>query len=204
MATHRFHPTRYFNVIGTAEPCLRIADGDTVVTDTIDASGLDAREVAVGERPNPMTGPFFVEGAEPGDTLAVLIDRLMPSRATGALPRLRFCLGSHFGADSHSRSTCVSLSNPMMLILLDRRGSGSDHPMASGQPSATGGGGMTSCRREVAAMAQAHAINDKVEAAYRRGDLFEKRRKMMEAWSMCCCTAQPQTVKVTSIRGVGK
>ena len=69
MATHRFHPTRYFNVIGTAEPCLRVADGDTLITDTIDASGLDAHEVAVGDRPNPMTGPFFVEGAEPGDTL---------------------------------------------------------------------------------------------------------------------------------------
>jgi amidase len=83
MATHRFHPTRYFNVIGTAEPCFRVADGDTLVTDTIDASGLDANEVTVAERPNPMTGPFFVEGAEPGDTLAVRIDRLTPSRATG-------------------------------------------------------------------------------------------------------------------------
>jgi amidase len=83
MATHRFRPTGYFNVLGPAEPCLRIASGDTVVTDTIDASGLDAREVAVGSRPNPMTGPFFVEGAEPGDTLAVSIDRLTPSRTTG-------------------------------------------------------------------------------------------------------------------------
>lgn len=83
MATHRFHPIRYSNVIGTAEPCLRIADGDTVVTDTVDASGLDARELAVASRPNPMTGPFFIEGAEPGDTLAVRIDRLTPSRATG-------------------------------------------------------------------------------------------------------------------------
>src|SRR5271163_3353723 len=82
MATHRFHPTRYFNVIGTAEPCLRVADGDTIVTDTIDASGLDAHEVTVGARPNPMTGPFFIEGAEPGDTLTVRIDRLTPSRAT--------------------------------------------------------------------------------------------------------------------------
>jgi len=54
-----------------------------VVADTIDASGLDAREVTVWERPNPMTGPFFVEGAEPGDTLAVHIERLTPSRATG-------------------------------------------------------------------------------------------------------------------------
>ncbi|MFC0388487.1 acetamidase/formamidase family protein [Muricoccus vinaceus] len=83
MATHRFHPTQYFNVIGTADPCLRVASGDTVIADTIDASGLDAREMAVGSRPNPMTGPFFVEGAEPGDTLAVHINRLTPSRTTG-------------------------------------------------------------------------------------------------------------------------
>ena len=83
MATHRFRPTRYHNTIGTAEPCLRIADGDTIITDTIDASGLDAHDVQVWERPNPMTGPFFVEGAEPGDTLAVRIERLTPSRATG-------------------------------------------------------------------------------------------------------------------------
>lgn len=83
MATHRFRPTRYFNTIGTAEPCLRVADGDTVITDTVDASGLDAREVAVASRPNPMTGPFYIEGAEPGDTLAVRIDRLTPNRATG-------------------------------------------------------------------------------------------------------------------------
>ena len=83
MATHRFRPTRYHNVIGTAEPCLRVADGDTVITDTVDASGLDGREITVAERPNPMTGPFYVEGAEPGDTLSVQIDRLTPNRATG-------------------------------------------------------------------------------------------------------------------------
>ena len=83
MATHRFHPTRYYNAIGTSDPCLRVADGDTIVTDTIDASGLDAQEVAIAIGPNPMTGPFFIEGAEPGDTLTVRIDRLTPSRATG-------------------------------------------------------------------------------------------------------------------------
>ena len=83
MATHRFRPTRFFNAIGTAEPCLRVSDGDTVVTDTLDASGLDANEAQAAARGNPMTGPFFIEGAEPGDTLAVRIDRLTPSRATG-------------------------------------------------------------------------------------------------------------------------
>lgn len=83
MARHTFHPTKFFNVIGTAEPCLRIADGDTVVTDTIDAVGFDAAEVNRAPKPNPQTGPFYVTGAEPGDTLAVRIDRMTPSRATG-------------------------------------------------------------------------------------------------------------------------
>jgi integrase len=39
---------------------------------------------------------------------------------------------------------------------------------------------------EVAEMALAHAIGDKVEAAYRRGDLFEKRRRLMNAWADFC------------------
>ena len=74
MATHRFRPTRYFNVIGTAEPCLHLADGDTVITDTLDASGLDANEVALAPRGNPMTGPFHIEGAEPGTDVSVNIE----------------------------------------------------------------------------------------------------------------------------------
>jgi integrase len=41
----------------------------------------------------------------------------------------------------------------------------------------------TAFPREVAEMALAHTIPDKVEAAYRRGDLFEKRCKLMEAWA---------------------
>jgi integrase len=41
----------------------------------------------------------------------------------------------------------------------------------------------TNFAREVVEMALAHAVGDKVEAAYRRGDLFEKRRKLMEAWA---------------------
>ncbi len=41
---------------------------------------------------------------------------------------------------------------------------------------------------EMAEMALAHTISDKVEAAYRRGDLFEKRRKMMADWAAFCAT----------------
>jgi integrase len=41
----------------------------------------------------------------------------------------------------------------------------------------------TNFPNEVVEMALAHAVDDKVEAAYRRGDLFEKRRRLMTAWS---------------------
>jgi hypothetical protein len=35
-------------------------------------------------------------------------------------------------------------------------------------------------------MALAHTVSDKVEAAYRRGDLVQKRRELMEAWARYC------------------
>jgi integrase len=44
----------------------------------------------------------------------------------------------------------------------------------------------TNYPRDVAEMALAHAIGDKVEAAYRRGDLFEKRTRMMTDWAAFC------------------
>lgn len=40
--------------------------------------------------------------------------------------------------------------------------------------------------REMAEMALAHTVSDQVEAAYRRGDMFEKRRKMMADWDAFC------------------
>jgi integrase len=45
---------------------------------------------------------------------------------------------------------------------------------------------LTNFPREVAEMALAHTIGSKVEAAYRRGDLFEKRRRLMQAWAGYC------------------
>lgn len=56
---------------------------------------------------------------------------------------------------------------------------------------------------EVAEMALAHAVGDKVEAAYRRGDLFDKRRALMEAWARYCSSPIPVqkiTGKVIRIR----
>lgn len=62
---------------------------------------------------------------------------------------------------------------------------------------------MTAFPREVAEMALSHAVADKVEAAYRRGDLFLKRRKLMEDWATYCQKpAQDQAEKVVSIGAV--
>jgi len=83
MATHRFEPTRYYSTIGSHEPALHIADGDTVITPTVDAGGWDGNNTRVTTGGNPQSGPFYVEGAEPGDTLVVEIVRLTPNRDSG-------------------------------------------------------------------------------------------------------------------------
>ncbi len=43
--------------------------------------------------------------------------------------------------------------------------------------------------RDVAEQALAHALPDKVEAAYRRGDMLEKRRRLVEEWAVFCAGA---------------
>lgn len=57
----------------------------------------------------------------------------------------------------------------------------------------------TSFPSEVAEMALAHAVPDAVEAAYRRGDLFIKRRKLMEVWA-AYCSREPGTAKVVPMK----
>lgn len=60
----------------------------------------------------------------------------------------------------------------------------------------------TNFPREVCEQALAHTIESKVEAAYRRGDLFEKRRKLMEAWAGFCLQVRKNDKdNIVSIRG---
>jgi len=83
MAIHKFHPKIYYNAFGTYEPVLRISDGDTVITSTVDNAGRDARDNQITRPGNPLTGPFYVNGAEPGDVLAVHLEKLWPNRRIG-------------------------------------------------------------------------------------------------------------------------
>jgi acetamidase/formamidase len=81
--TIRFIPKQFYTTWSFAHPpALHIKPGDRVVTKTVDASGVDwdGKQAIVGV--NPQTGPFYIDGAEPGDMLVVTIEKLEANRAS--------------------------------------------------------------------------------------------------------------------------
>jgi acetamidase/formamidase len=85
----RFEPTpdQYAWTFGGYEPVMRIRPGDILDLYTEDAFGGNIRTTDdIASRSitypfvNPQTGPFFVEGAEPGDTLAIHLIEVQPAR----------------------------------------------------------------------------------------------------------------------------
>jgi hypothetical protein len=77
MTINKFARAAFYNSIGSHEPALVVGDGDTVVTETLDAHGFDREGRKRGEgAENPMTGPFYVSGAAPGDALRLRIERI--------------------------------------------------------------------------------------------------------------------------------
>jgi amidase len=82
--THRLVPTQFYTTYSFAHPpALRIKPGDRVSTKTIDAAGTDWDGKSVSPGGNPQTGPFYIEGAEPGDTIVVTFEKIETNRATG-------------------------------------------------------------------------------------------------------------------------
>jgi integrase len=65
------------------------------------------------------------------------------------------------------------------------------------------GAELTAYPTEMLEMALAHAVSDKVEAAYRRGDMFEKRRRLMADWATYCATAARTAENVIPLRPLG-
>jgi len=90
---HRFKPKLYYHTYGPNEPAHHVKPGDTIVAPTVDAGGNDGegkpipdemRQKAKGtslSRSNPLTGPFYVDGAEPGDTLVTDIQGIKLNRS---------------------------------------------------------------------------------------------------------------------------
>ena len=76
-----FEPKEFHRVFSsTIPPVLRIWPGDTVRTWTVDAGGVDPQGKSRSTGGNPQTGPFYVEGAMPGDLLVVHVKKLRLNR----------------------------------------------------------------------------------------------------------------------------
>ncbi len=79
--TRTFEPTQFHRFFsGTIPPALHINPGDTIRTTTVDAGGRDASGKRRSNGGNPETGPFYVEGATPGDTLVIKFNRISLNR----------------------------------------------------------------------------------------------------------------------------
>ncbi len=82
--TYDFEPTSFYSIYSAAEPSvLHIFPGDIVNTRTMDAAGRDAKAIRHGSGGDANVGPFYVEGALPGDTLVVKFIKIRTNKPTG-------------------------------------------------------------------------------------------------------------------------
>ncbi len=80
-ATHEFEPSEFHLYFSSrVQPVLRIHPGDTVRTWSVDAGGHDQSGTRRSGGGNPQTGPFYVEGAMPNDTLVVHLNTVRTNR----------------------------------------------------------------------------------------------------------------------------
>ena len=84
------------------------------------------------------------------------------------------------------RKSKTPLSNMAFLMLLRRMGRGDLTAHGFRATFTTWASERTSFQKEIVEASLAHVIGDRVEQAYRRGDLFEKRRKLIDAWAKFC------------------
>jgi integrase len=95
------------------------------------------------------------------------------------------------------------LSNMAFLMLLRRMGRGDLTAHGFRATFKTWASERTSFQNEVVEAALAHVTGSKVEQAYQRGDMFEKRRRLMAAWSEFCTTEPPAHGKVVAMQRRG-
>ena len=101
MKAHRFQPAEYHLTLGSHAPVLEIDSGDRVITTTVDNAGRDASDRDITPPGNPQTGPIYPRDAEPGDTMAVHLERISPNRSIG---RTRGVIAAHVLNPEYVRS----------------------------------------------------------------------------------------------------
>jgi integrase len=93
------------------------------------------------------------------------------------------------------------LSDMSLLMALRRMGRGDLTTHGFRATFKTWASERTNFPREVVEAALAHVVSDKTEAAYQRGDLFEKRRRLMAEWARYCASVTTTTGAVVPLRG---
>jgi amidase len=79
--TFDLEPSEFHNVYSSAiAPVLHLQSGDNVRTRTLDSRGQDRDGKPRAPRGNPLTGPFYIDGAMPGDTLVVHLEKVRTNR----------------------------------------------------------------------------------------------------------------------------
>jgi amidase len=69
-----FKPTVYYNNFSYKFPyATRIEQGDTIKSESVDAGGFDKAGKQLATSGNPLTGPFYIDGALPGDILVITL-----------------------------------------------------------------------------------------------------------------------------------
>jgi integrase len=101
----------------------------------------------------------------------------------------------------HASDCVFELSNMAFLMLLRRMGRGGLTAHGFRSSFRDWCAERTNFPSEVAEMALGHAVGDKVEAAYRRGDLFDKRRQLMGAWAAFCSVPSRDGARVVPLHG---
>src|SRR5262249_31148473 len=83
--THNVIADRYYRTFSHQNAVLkRIKPGDIVITKTLDSGGQDDKDVKRhSESGNPLTGAFYIEGAEPGDSIRVNFGKMRLNRDWG-------------------------------------------------------------------------------------------------------------------------
>lgn len=81
--TYTFEPTQFEHYFSDAiKPVLHLNPGDTVKTWSVDAGGTDPKGVRRTSGGNPLTGPFYIDGAVPGDALVIHFNRIRLNRGS--------------------------------------------------------------------------------------------------------------------------
>jgi amidase len=83
MPLYNFKSKIYYNTFATHSAGISISSGDEIVTSIVDAHGKAANNEVLAHSPNPLTGPIYVEGAEPGDSISIKLESLLPNRSNG-------------------------------------------------------------------------------------------------------------------------